>query len=259
MASVADLAEFQRAALSSLSQRMADFEEHLKASTPGADLTGLQTDFIAFKEHVWSVLNVLQQRIVEVSKSIDVIEMRHRRKFLLLGGVSEKPDEKVADIVSVLKNGLELTELQPSSLTECHRLGTPSDDRPRPILIRFCDPAVRDVIWKSKSKFKGSSFVLSEFLTRQRQTAFSAARKLFGMSSVWTMDGNIHVKLPDGKRRRVYCLEEVVKLGEEHGKTLDKPANSNAKSVSPKPVQMSTSTSPIPAQPSTRSRRILRK
>lgn len=241
MTTIADIAETQRLALTSLSQRMADFEAHLKASPPGANLSDLYKDFTSFKDHVWSVFSVLQQQLMEVSKGIDSIEMRHRKKFLLLGGVPEKPDEQLTDtVLSIMQCNLGLVHLQSSSLTVCHRLGTASEGRPRPILFRFSDPAVKTEIWKSKTKLKGSSFVLSEFLTRQRQVAFTTARKLFGVTNVWTLDGTIHIKLPDGNRRRVFSHEEVMVLGREHGKSLQTEAPSapkaTAKIPSPSPV-----------------------
>lgn len=244
MSSVADIAETQRMAITSLNQRMANFEEHLKASSPGVDLSGLHKDFIAFKEHVWSVFSALQLQIAELSRSVDVIEMRHRKKFLLLGGVPEKPDEKVAETVAtILQSKLGLSSLTPSSLTVCHRLGPAAEGHSRPILLRFADSSIRGDIWRTKTKLKGSSFVVSEFLTRHRQSTFATARKLFGVTNAWTMDGNINVKLPDGKRRRVFSVEEVVALGAEHGKSLEQgtsmvtKASSNVASQAPARAQ----------------------
>ncbi|KAJ8729139.1 hypothetical protein PYW08_000720 [Mythimna loreyi] len=250
MTTLADIAETQRLAVLSLSQRMADFEAHLKASPPGADLTGLHKDFSAFKEHVWGVFSALQRQIAELSRSVDVIEMRHRKKFLLLGGVPESSGENVPETVaSILQSKFGLSDLAPSSLTVCHRLGSVSDGHVRPILLRCADSKIRDLIWKTKTKLKGSSYVVSEFLTRQRQTAFTTARKLFGVTNVWTMDGVVNLKLPDGKRRRVFSVDEVVALGVEHGRQLDQEAPPEA-SANPK-----STTSP----PSTRSRRTIKK
>ncbi|KAJ8707738.1 hypothetical protein PYW07_011415 [Mythimna separata] len=250
MSTLADIAETQRTALLSISQRMANFEEDLKKSSPGADLSGLQKDFSIFKEHVWSIFSALQLQITELTRSVDIIEMRHRKKFLLLGGVPETPGEKVPEAVAtIFQTKLGLTDLRPSSLTVCHRLGAASEGHVRPILFRCADSTLRGLIWKSKTKLKGSPYVVSEFLTRQRQTTFSTARKLFGVTNVWTMDGNINLKLPDGKRRRVFTLEEVVELGAEHGRLLDRedPPASTIRSDS------------ALAQASTRSRRVTKR
>uniref|UniRef100_A0A2A4K0M9 Uncharacterized protein n=1 Tax=Heliothis virescens TaxID=7102 RepID=A0A2A4K0M9_HELVI len=253
MTSIADIAETQRIAMLSLNQRMAEFEAHLKGSPAGADLSGLQKDFGNFKEHVWGVLSALQEQIANMGKCVDVMEMRHRKKFLLLGGVPELPDEKLPECVSsILQSKLGITGLTPSSINTCHRLGTSSNGHARPIILRFDDLRVRGEIWRSKSKLKGSTYVLSEFLTRQRQSAFTLARKLFGVPNVWTMDGNINIKLPDGKRRRIFCSEEVTALATEYGKSLEQEGLAGSKSGS-------VNTSPAPAQTSTRSRRNIKK
>ncbi|KAJ8728902.1 hypothetical protein PYW07_006598 [Mythimna separata] len=254
MTTLADVVESQRMAMMSINQRMTNFEVHLKESQPGADLSGLHKDFSAFKVHVWSVLSALQLQIAELSRSTDVIEMRHRKKFLLLGGVPETPGEKTPEVTAtILQSKLGLTNMSPSSLIVCHRLGVASEGRARPILFRCADNTVRGVIWKTKTKLKGSSYVVSEFLTRQRQSAFSTARRLFGVTNVWTMDGNINVKLPDGKRRRVFSLEEVVALGEEHGRQLDQ----DTPSVSTTKSNNASAQASTPA--SGRSRRIVKK
>ncbi|KAH9629387.1 hypothetical protein HF086_000833 [Spodoptera exigua] len=148
MNAIDDLAETHRLAIDSLKQRMADFEAHLKASSPGEDLSGLRRDYSVFKEHVWSVLTILQQQMLE------------------------------------------------------------------------------------------------------RQSAFTVARKLFGVRSVWTMDGNINIKLPDGRRRRVFVYEEVVELGTEHGRSLEVPQPSLSTKAGSKIITVSS-----PAQVSSRSRR----
>lgn len=244
------LAETHRVAVASLSQRMAAFEAHLKASSPGEDLSGLKRDYNAFKEHVWDVLATLQTQITEVSRNYDVIEMRHRRKFLLLGGIPEKAEERADNVVAtILGKQLELPDITPFSLRVCHRLGVASDGRPRPILLRFKDPTLKSLVWKAKTRLKGTSYVLSEFLTRHRQLAFAAARKLFGVTSVWTMDGNINVKLPDGKKRRIFSYEEAVELGAEHGKSMEVQPPSSAKSTLKKTTVSS------PAHAPSRSRR----
>lgn len=121
---------------------------------------------------------------------------------------------------------------------------------PRPILLRFKDIAMRKLVWRAKTKLKGTSYVLSEFLTRQRQATFAAARKLFGVRSVWTVDGNINIKLPDGKRRRVLSHEDVVNLGAEHGRSLEVPQPSLSLKAGSK-----SATASSPAHAPSRSRR----
>jgi len=247
MATITEVAELQKTAMALLNQRMAEFEAHLQSASTGADLSALHKDYASFKEHVWGVLSILQQQMAAVSKSVDAIEMRHRRKFLLLGGLTEEADEKVADrVVSVLRCKLGMDSLEASSLITCHRLGTHSEGHPRPILMRFADSNTKTALWKSKAKLKGTSLVLSEFLTRQRQTTFITARKLFGMSNVWTLDGTIYIRLPDNKRQRVFSCDEVVALGSKYDKAMTDPSalTEESKPKSRKPLPLNAAPRP---------------
>lgn len=78
--------------------------------------------------------------------------------------------------------------------------------------MRFTDMTLRASVWKKKTAFKGSPFSLAEFLTLKRQALFSEARKVFGMRSCWSQDGNIHVKLRNGKRERIESDDDIVRL-----------------------------------------------
>ncbi|XP_063371625.1 uncharacterized protein LOC134659848 [Cydia amplana] len=104
-------------------------------------------------------------------------------------------------------------------------------DRPRPVLVRFSDYAVRNAVWAKKTALKGTSVVLSEFLTRQRQTLFLAARRHFGVRSVWSLDGNIYIKLSSGKKERVTTSEQLQALTAQHA-----PVQSSGNSVAPAPA-----------------------
>ncbi|XP_028174356.1 uncharacterized protein LOC114362963 [Ostrinia furnacalis] len=97
-----------------------------------------------------------------------------------------------------------MRDLTASQFSACHRLGTASKDRTRPILVRFADHPTKTAVWRKKTALKGTPTVLSEFLTRRRQQLFIEARKRFGITNCWTLDGNIYAKLPDGTRRHIH-------------------------------------------------------
>ena len=91
--------------------------------------------------------------------------------------------------------------------------------------------------------------------------AFTTARKLFGVTNVWTLDGNINIKLPDGKRRRVFSHEEVMVLGAEHGKSIeaDTPAVSEVPIVSKATTKTASPVSVAQASASARPKRNVQK
>ncbi|CAG9790292.1 unnamed protein product [Diatraea saccharalis] len=211
MVSVEAVIETQKSLESAVMLKMKEFEALLKASPSDKDkVPQVRDEFESFKKIVWSILSLLRQQIGEVSKSLDQQEARHRSKYLLLCGVPEKPDEDLkATVLTLLQKHLGISNLDSSSLKSCYRLGAFAEGRSRPVVFRFTDYGLRATSWRNKTKLKGSSLVLREFLTKARQAVFHTARGHFGIPNVWTADGNIIVKAPDGGRLRVACSDEL--------------------------------------------------
>jgi hypothetical protein len=156
---------------------------------------------------------LLKRQILNVSNAVDAIEMRHRRKFLLFEGVPEVAGEEIADTVATIcKDHLQINDATRNLFSICHRLGARSGGRPRSVLVRFSDLQVKNSVWRKKTALKGTTLVISEFMTRKRHAMFIAARKHFGMRNVWTLGGNIYIKLPDGKREHLSIAEQLEDL-----------------------------------------------
>ncbi|KAL4710114.1 hypothetical protein ACJJTC_016516 [Scirpophaga incertulas] len=159
----------------------------------------------------------LRQQIDYVVSSVDSLELRQRRKYLLLSGVPEVSDEKVLETsLLLLQKHLGLQDLNCNSFKYCHRLGAYVEGRKRPIVLRFSTGIIRAQVWKAKTKLKGSGLVLAEFLTKNRQALFQTVRKHFGISNLWTSNGSVHVKTPSGSRHRVASMNEFNRLVELH-------------------------------------------
>ncbi|CAG9790317.1 unnamed protein product [Diatraea saccharalis] len=211
MANVATVIETQKSLESALMHRMKEFEDKLKSSSSNKDkVPQLEEEFKSFKEIVWSVVSLLRQQINEVLRTVDQLESRHRSKHLLFCGVPEEPNEDLKTAVTtLLRKHLGIREIEPSSIKLCHLLGAPAVGRSRPVVFRFFNSNLRATVWKLKTKLKGSSLVLKEFLTKPREAVFHAAPSHFGIPNVWSADGNIFVKTPDGHRLRVVCSDEL--------------------------------------------------
>ncbi|CAG4930360.1 unnamed protein product [Colias eurytheme] len=196
-------------------KRMAEFQKDLQnaSSSPTAGPhSQLRTEFAAFRSLVLAQLHSLQAQVDLLMKISDEQEMRSRRKFLLLHGVAEDKNEKPSSIVELLSNHLGIPDLADDVISRCHRIGLLKEDKPRPILIKFCDIHTKNNVWASKAKLKGSGITLSEFLTKRRHEIFMAARKRHGISRCWTRGGQIVVIAPDGSRHRVECMDDVVAI-----------------------------------------------
>lgn len=244
-----DYQDMHASLASAMMKRMAAFEEQLKTSREPASIDRLSQEFSDFKKHVYEMLSLLQKEVSMLARVTDELDMRHRRKCLILHGVPEDPKEVPSVVVqSILKDKLKMESTPTSTLKACHRLGESRDGRIRPLLIRFTDHSVKSVVWKKKTHLKGTPIVMSEFLTRNRQFLFMTARHRFGVTNCWTLDGNIYVKDRTGKRHKLVNEEELSLIS---GVTVQAPV-ATAESVGDCPSAVSA------AGPSKRPRRVVK-
>lgn len=243
MSSLEGIVAAQNTLESLMTLKFAEFESILKTTSPHSDtISGLKLELDKFREVMFAMVKLIRQQISALNNSVDNIEMRHRRKYILFVGVPEKSDENAAHIISnICQSHLQLAEASPSCFPICHRLGPAAAGRSRPILVR-CDKAgLKEAIWKKKTALKGSSIAVAEFLTRERQAIFLDARKYYGMRNVWSLEGTIFIKVPTGGVHRVVTAEQLRKVMSEHpclsppsphaGQTTVEPGPSSAKDV----------------------------
>lgn len=196
------------------SSRMREYEDKLLRATAGndpthADLTSLSKDFTKFKSFVCQALTHVKSQIVLLSLSVDSHETAMRRKVLLFHGIPENNSEKLsASIHQIIEEKLKVDNFKLEYLKVCHRLGAPQG-RTRPVVVRFGDMEHRRLVWDSKTSLKGSGITISEFLTKTRHQAFTAARKHFGISNCWSAEGKVIVLTPDKSRRKIASLGEL--------------------------------------------------
>lgn len=215
MAQMADLVNTQKDLELCWTAKMAEFESRLNAVTAPTNptVTHLREEFLAFKDLVTKMIHVLGQQVRDNAIALDAIEMRSRQKILILNGIPHDPDGEVeVKVLDLIQNKMGLTQVTSSSLKRCHRLGTASNDYPRSVLVHFWDHRIKKEVWSSKSKLKGTSVSLAEFLTKPRLRVHKRARTHFGMRSVWTLDGSIYIKLPGGGRVKISTEEELEPL-----------------------------------------------
>lgn len=201
--------------------KMNEFQQDLHKSSSPATTSTLAADFKTFKSFILLALTSLKQQIELLSRMIDQQDMRTRRKMLLFHGVTEdKGEDTSARVTSIIAENLNLANFSTTNIKSSHRLGRPGNNKPRPIVVRFNETAVRDKVWYAKTKLKGTGVTQSEFLTKTRHEAFLAARERFGISRCWTREGIIFVVTSDGTRHRAECLadiDEIIRSSPEEG------------------------------------------
>lgn len=198
----------------SFEQRMATFEADLQSKCSGASsLATLAEDFASFKTLTLTMLKSLHQQVEVIARAVDNMETYSRRKILLLHGVKELREENTSQVVAtIIREKLQHLSFTPDELSRCHRMGRTTGEKCRPIIVKFRSLTMRDSIWSSKSKLKGSGTTLSEFLTRIRHTAFMAAREKYGVDKCWSREGCVYVLAPDGSRHRIASLKDLNEL-----------------------------------------------
>lgn len=190
--------------------KMADFQSQITKAPASTTTDGLASEFTVFRSFIMMALGTLQRQVEMVVQHMDRMETYSRRKMLLLHGVpdSKSEDTATATVKAVTEHLQESESFCADDIARCHRMGR-LGDKPRPILIKFKDLAVRNRIWFAKSKFKGSGRTLAEFLTKPRHDTFMAARQRLGVSRCWTRGGCIVVLGRDGKQHTIVSMAEL--------------------------------------------------
>lgn len=191
--------------------KMEEFQKNLNSSSNTTSPTAsIAAQFNAFRSFMLNALEGLQLQVQLLTKQCDNIEMRSRRKILLLHGVSEeKKEDTASQAIMVLSKHLKMPDICTDDISRCQRLGKSTIGKPRPILVKFRDQLLRNQIWYSKTSLKGTGVTLSEFLTKTRHETFMAARQRFGISKCWTKDGCIIIVGPDGTRHSVVMCSDL--------------------------------------------------
>ncbi|XP_069360041.1 uncharacterized protein [Maniola hyperantus] len=194
-------------------QKMSEFQQGLDNAPTTSTNTSLAAEFNSFRTFVLSAMNTLQRQVEFLGTEVDRLEMRRRRKMLLVHGVGEEKSEDVTSrVCNVVGEHLGVTGFSVAAIKSSHRLGRPSEKKPRPIVVKFADVALRDKVWFSKTGFKGSGITVSEFLTKSRHGVFMEARQRFGINKCWTRDGCIHIIAPDGSHHRAECRADLLSI-----------------------------------------------
>lgn len=190
--------------------QMDEFQRRLQQSSGSPTTSSLASEFSTFRMFILSSLETVQHQIEFLANHVDRLDMRGRRKMILLHGVPEEKGENAASTAfNIVSKKLNVTECCDNSIARAHRLGNQVNNRPRPLLIKFRDVSLRDKVWFSKSKLKGTGITQAEFLTKSRHVTFMKARQRFGVSKCWTRDGIINILAPDGTHHRIEYLLEL--------------------------------------------------
>ncbi|CAG4965664.1 unnamed protein product [Parnassius apollo] len=119
MENIFEVLKTQASLEKTLNQRLDEFEARLEGSSKDLSLKDVSSDYINFKDFVYSTFTLLRQQINDLIVNVYAVESRHRKKFVLLGGVVENTNENVRELVaSVITKNLGIKNCSSQSLQE---------------------------------------------------------------------------------------------------------------------------------------------
>ncbi len=164
----------------------------------------------------------LQSEITDLKLHVNNLEQESRKNCLVIADVKETFAERVADsgdqvlansredttntICSVFRDTVGVT-VSPSDIQAAYRMKSKGNG-PRPLLVTFYSPSVRDTVIKSrrpkqKLLFQGTAIYFNDYLTATNSALFRKARehvKNRNASSAWVRDGKLFIKWSDTAR-----------------------------------------------------------
>uniref|UniRef100_A0A1Y1NGB3 Uncharacterized protein n=1 Tax=Photinus pyralis TaxID=7054 RepID=A0A1Y1NGB3_PHOPY len=182
-------------------ESMLDMMEELKKELAGINnsISNLNTNFNNKLDNFMKDISLKcennSKSITLLNNKIDDLEQRSRRSNLRLFGVKELQNENTDEaVIHILNDKLNLN-LTINDIERSHRVGALSPNKIRAIIIKFNNYRIRQLVYSSKSKLKGTALVLREDLTARRHKKYMELQGVYGKSNCWTRDGNVLFKV----------------------------------------------------------------
>ena len=83
-----------------------------------------------------------------------------------------------------------------------HRTGAKTENKRRPIIVKFARYSERRKAFNSKKRLKGMSLSITDIFTKLPMSKLRAAKDAYGFRNAWKVDGKILYKVdntPDNK------------------------------------------------------------
>ena len=150
----------------------------------------------------------LKQEIKTSRASIDDLEQCKRNSCIVVNNLAPASNDEEAFIklcTDKIRLDAAQTELVKNNIVKVNRIREPqikrpsnplNSSKPRPLLVKFDNERVKDLVFRKKRALKETGIVITEFLTPIKSALLKLCiEKIPGEKSVWTDNGRILVKL----------------------------------------------------------------
>lgn len=152
----------------------------------------------------------------EYTKRIDFLEQENKQNSLLIHGIKDEGEMNETQVLAIVKEKLNESmkiKIENHQIGKCYRIGRLNKNHngegisdkntfknSRPILLKLNSNILKEEIYKSRFKLKNTGIILREDLTYFRRKLVRIAIDEHGRANVWTQNGQIYYKAPDGKK-----------------------------------------------------------
>ena len=130
----------------------------------------------------------MTQKVDDLLEAVEKQEQCSRCDCLLLHGILKKKQENTDELcIKAIHEHLDL-DINNRDINRTHRIGNPrnTDEKPRPIIIKFVRYNDRKKIFDSKKKLKKRKIAITESLMVMRMKKLNEAREKYNFKNVWT-------------------------------------------------------------------------
>ena len=173
-------------------------------------------------------LNKVSKNISKMESNVEEQEQYSRRSCLRFHGVKEKANETTDQaIINLAKEKMGIT-IAPTDIDRSHRLSSrqaaasvegvgtteskESSSKPRIIIVKFSRYNVRDIVYRQRTKLRGTNVYIHEDLTGYRSNLLFKARTHDNVKKTWTADGKITAFTKDGRKVRIASERDLEDL-----------------------------------------------
>ncbi|CAH1106055.1 unnamed protein product [Psylliodes chrysocephalus] len=167
-------------------------------------------DFQSLKDENKQLVKKLQNQDQSIKNLInrqEIWDRSIRNRNLIFYGIKENEGERCTDVLmDFFMNKMKL-KLENSCIESCFRLERKVGNKDRPVMVKFSVKFCKDLVFKNKKLLKQTKIVIREDLSQEQQNIIKETLKKVGSrGKVWTMSGNIFLKLNDN--------EQIIKINE---------------------------------------------
>ena len=155
----------------------------------------------------------LRAEVDRLSIKCNANEQYSRKYNLRIGGIKEDLNEDCYQVISnFFQNELSIS-INDAEIDRAHRVGKPGGFSPRQMIVKFKGYRAKQEVLKNRRNLKGKKgFYVREDLTAYILGLVRCAKDTEHVSSCWSNDGKIFVKLNDCSIHVIWSKDDLMNI-----------------------------------------------